>query len=195
MIWRCCISLRCISIHSQWRNQFQHRLLADAWRIVVERSIVYHPITQKINGDIPNMGAHYGVLIFIDLKSYSNPPPLLQPFSIALPGVWWSWVTWWNPSHKCWWKPMETPMTWWLRKNPSEKYESQLGMMIFPIYGTIIKMFQTTNQPMTWWKTPWKPHENPMSRGSRGTSIIGPGIPLPWRQLCDEFVQNWGVPL
>ena len=26
---------------------------------------------------------------------------------------------------------------WWLRKNPSEKYESQLGMMTFPKYGTI----------------------------------------------------------
>ena len=29
--------------------------------------------------------------------------------------------------------------------NPSEKYESQLGLL-FPIYGKIIQMFQTTNQ-------------------------------------------------
>ena len=29
--------------------------------------------------------------------------------------------------------------------NPSEKYESQLGWL-FPIYGKIIQMFQTTNQ-------------------------------------------------
>jgi len=29
--------------------------------------------------------------------------------------------------------------------NPSEKYESQLGLP-FPIYGKIIQMFQTTNQ-------------------------------------------------
>jgi len=29
--------------------------------------------------------------------------------------------------------------------NPSEKYESQLGLL-FPIYGKIIQMFETTNQ-------------------------------------------------
>jgi hypothetical protein len=29
--------------------------------------------------------------------------------------------------------------------NPSEKYESQLGLL-FPIYGKIKAMFQTTNQ-------------------------------------------------
>jgi len=29
--------------------------------------------------------------------------------------------------------------------NPSEKYESQLGLL-FPIYGKMEKMFQTTNQ-------------------------------------------------
>jgi len=29
--------------------------------------------------------------------------------------------------------------------NPSEKYESQLGLL-FPIYGKIIQMFQTNNQ-------------------------------------------------
>jgi hypothetical protein len=29
--------------------------------------------------------------------------------------------------------------------NPSEKYESQL-FTLFPIYGKIIQMFQTTNQ-------------------------------------------------
>jgi hypothetical protein len=29
--------------------------------------------------------------------------------------------------------------------NPSEKYESQLGLL-FPIYGNIKAMFQTTNQ-------------------------------------------------
>jgi len=38
---------------------------------------------------------------------------------------------------------------------PSEKYESQLGLL-FPIYGKIKKMFQTTNQKFLWklrWKT------------------------------------------
>jgi len=29
--------------------------------------------------------------------------------------------------------------------NPSEKYESQLGLL-YPIYGKIIQIFQTTNQ-------------------------------------------------
>ena len=29
--------------------------------------------------------------------------------------------------------------------NPSEKYESQLGAL-FPIYGKMIQLFQTTNQ-------------------------------------------------
>jgi hypothetical protein len=33
---------------------------------------------------------------------------------------------------------------WWL-SHPSEKYESQLGSL-FPIYGKINAMFQTTNQ-------------------------------------------------
>ena len=33
---------------------------------------------------------------------------------------------------------------WWLTY-PSEKYESQMGLL-FPIYGKIIQMFQTTNQ-------------------------------------------------
>ena len=32
--------------------------------------------------------------------------------------------------------------------NPSEKYESQLGIL-FPIYGKIKFMFQTTNQNMS----------------------------------------------
>ena len=41
--------------------------------------------------------------------------------------------------------------TFWLNSNlvggfnPSEKYESQLGLL-FPTYGKIIQMFQTTNQ-------------------------------------------------
>ena len=33
---------------------------------------------------------------------------------------------------------------WW-QNNPSEKYESQLGSL-FPIYGKIKVMFETTNQ-------------------------------------------------
>jgi len=33
---------------------------------------------------------------------------------------------------------------WWYTY-PSEKYESQLGLL-FPIYGKKTKMFQTTNQ-------------------------------------------------
>jgi hypothetical protein len=36
-----------------------------------------------------------------------------------------------------------------------KKYESQLGLL-FPIYGKIKKMFQTTNQKFLWklrWKT------------------------------------------
>jgi hypothetical protein len=36
-------------------------------------------------------------------------------------------------------------MTGWWLTHPSEKYESQLGLL-FPIYGKIIQMFQTTNQ-------------------------------------------------
>ena len=36
------------------------------------------------------------------------------------------------------------PSGWWWLTYPSEKYESQLGLL-FPIYGK--KMFQTTNQP------------------------------------------------
>ena len=40
--------------------------------------------------------------------------------------------------------PFPIPPDWWL-SHPSETYESQLGLL-FPIYGKIIQMFQTTNQ-------------------------------------------------
>jgi len=40
--------------------------------------------------------------------------------------------------------PIETIAGWWLTY-PFEKYESHLGLL-FPIYGTIKAMFQTTNQ-------------------------------------------------
>jgi len=37
-------------------------------------------------------------------------------------------------------------MAGWWYTYPSEKYESPVGMMKFPIYGKIKFMFQTTNQ-------------------------------------------------
>ena len=40
--------------------------------------------------------------------------------------------------------PIETIAGWWLTY-PFEKYESHLGLL-FPIYGKIKAMFQTTNQ-------------------------------------------------
>ena len=59
--------------------------------------------------------------------------PLLLPASISpLPRKRVQWFTSMN--------------IWWF--NPSEKYESQLGL-IFPIYGKIKFMFQTTNQTST----------------------------------------------
>ena len=36
-------------------------------------------------------------------------------------------------------------LTGWWYTYPSEKYESHMGLL-FPIYGKIIQMFQTTNQ-------------------------------------------------
>ena len=38
--------------------------------------------------------------------------------------------------------------SWWYTYYPSEKYARQLGVL-FPIYGKIIQMFQTTNQILT----------------------------------------------
>jgi len=42
-------------------------------------------------------------------------------------------------------KPIEICITGWWLTYPSEKYESQLGVLC-PIYGKIKAMFQTTNQ-------------------------------------------------
>jgi len=41
-------------------------------------------------------------------------------------------------------RPLKQLTGWWYTY-PSEKYESQLGLL-FPIYGKIKVMFQTTNQ-------------------------------------------------
>ena len=46
-----------------------------------------------------------------------------------------------------------TIITGWWYTYPSEKYESQLGLL-FPIYGKIKVMFQTTNQSCFQMKNP-----------------------------------------
>jgi hypothetical protein len=103
------------------------------------------------------------------VKSDQGPPGWHGPrhrrlhggnISLLLPR-WWSLkdmnVTWDHPSDLIYkyfkaatrWIMCSSPLYqsgWWLT-SPSEKYESQMGLL-FPIYGKIIKMIQTTNQMM-----------------------------------------------
>ena len=78
--------------------------------------------------------------------------------------------------------------------NPSEKYESQLGLF-FPIYGKIIQMFQTTNQQfnLLCWKPIW-----PMTITFSGKSWDFPDVSSPsWATRNDwkpsAFTASKGV--
>ena len=61
------------------------------------------------------------------------PPPQISWFIIRFPDLGTMWL-------------LKSNTGWWYTY-PSEKYESQLGWL-FPIYGKIKFMFQTTNQNM-----------------------------------------------
>ena len=73
---------------------------------------------------------------------------------------------------------------WWFE--PSQKYESQLGLL-FPIYGKIKFMFQTTNQNLLCKKCPsfgaqLSPAADPSVSGAPSTPAIIPA-PVPSRPI------------
>ena len=82
----------------------------------------------------------------LTLEVFHHPPNPCGNHFTNKPGNSTIWISGSQASNRKAWDPTKKSPGWWYTY-PSEKYESQLGSL-FPIYGKINIMFQTTNQPL-----------------------------------------------
>jgi len=91
--------------------------------------------------------------------------------------------------------PTTSHCCWWFQ--PSEKYEfvSWDHYSLFPIYGKIIQMFQTTNQPLN-------PHSQPFllvfshhvsTETSMASSRICPMLTAGWKKIPDLLPMKFPI--